>query len=163
MYAVALQISIQPLGKLLVLARIAKKAGGVLDRVTLQSTHRDDEVLWNTGSAQKNLRNLACGAVDGINAKRRWIAMLHRLKPLHRTEINVIELSPSYFCAADLNVPEVRTTEIRATQNRLAEISRLQAGATGIGVAQIGIPEVSTPQVRAQRSVPCRSAPRRSL
>jgi len=109
-HAVALQVSVQPFSKVLVLASIANKAGVVLDRMGHQRTHVDDEVLWNTSSAQKDLGNMARGAVDGINANRRWISMLHCLKPFHGTQINVIELCPSYFCAAEIGTTEVRTT-----------------------------------------------------
>ena len=142
MHAVALQVSRKPFSKVLVLAGIAKKAGVVLDRMGHQRTHEDDEVLWNTSSAQKDLRNMACGAVDGINAKSRGISMLHCLKPFHRTQINVIELCPSYFRAADLSIPEVRTTEIGATQVSIAEISSSEAGTTEVGIAQVGMVKV---------------------
>jgi hypothetical protein len=136
-HAVGLQVSIKPFSKVLVLASIANKAGIVLDRMGHQRAHVDNEVIWNTSSAQKDLRNMACGAVDGINANSRWISMLHCLKPFHRTQINVIELCPSYFRAADLSIPEVRATEIGATQVSIAQI----------GITEIGIPEISTPQV----------------
>src|SRR5260221_618795 len=141
-HAVALQVSIQPFSKVLVLASIANKAGVVLDRMGHQRTHGDDEVLWNTSSAQKDLRNMACGAVDGINANRRWIAMLHCLKPFHSTQINVIELCPSYFRAADLSIPEVRTTEIGATQVSIAEVGSSEAGTTEVGIAEVGMVKV---------------------
>src|SRR5713101_4065678 len=98
----------------------ANKAGVVLDRMGHQRTHVDDEVLWNTSSAQKDLRNMACRAVDGINANRRWIAMLHCLKPFHSTQINVIELCPSYFRAADLSI--LRSAPLRLVPHKLASL-----------------------------------------
>src|SRR5712692_10535927 len=117
---IALQVSIQPFSKVLVLASIANKAGVVLDRMGHQRTHVDDEVLWNTSSAQKDLRNMACRAVDGINTNRRWIAMLHCLKPFHSTQINVIELCPSYFRAADLSI--LRSAPLRLVPHKLASL-----------------------------------------
>ena len=141
-HAVALQVSIQPFSKVLVLASIANKAGVVLDRMGHQRTHVDDEVLWNTSSAQKDLGNMACGAVDGINANRRWISMLHCLKPFHGTQINVIELCPSYFRAAEIGTTEVRTTEIGAPQDSIAEVGSSEAGTTEVGIAQVGMVKV---------------------
>src|SRR5260370_8299021 len=146
-HAVALQVSIQPFSKVLVLASIANKAGVVFDRMGHQRTHVSYEVLWNTSSAQKDLRNMACGAVDGINANSRWISMLHCLKPFHSTQINVIELCPSYFRAADLSIPEVGTTEIGATQVSIAEVSSSEAATTEVGIAEISMFKVCIPAV----------------
>src|SRR5260370_1421134 len=161
-HAVALQVSIQPFSKVLVLASIANKAGVVFDRMGHQRTHVGDEVLWNTSSAQKDLRNMACGAVDGINANSRWISMLHCLKPFHSTQINVIELCPSYFRAAEVGIPEVSaaedslievsTHEVSITQVGIAEVgaaedSLIEVGTPEVGTCEVGIPEVSIAQI----------------
>ncbi len=138
-HAIALQVSIKPFSKVLILASRADKAGVVLDRMGHQGTHVGDEVLWNASPAQKGLGNLACGAVDGINANRRWISMLHCLKPFYGTQINVIELRPSYFCAAEIGTSEVRTTEIGAPQVSVPEIGSFQAGTTEVGITEVGL------------------------
>src|SRR5260221_13512287 len=138
-HAIALQVSIKPFSKVLILASRADKAGVVLDRMGHQGTHVGDEVLWNASPAQKGLGNLACGAVDGINANRRWISMLHYLKPFYGTQINVIELRPSYFCAAEIGTSEVRTTEIGAPQVSVPEIGSFQAGTTEVGITEVGL------------------------
>lgn len=140
-HATASQVAIQPFGKVLVLAGIGNEAGVVLDGMGQQRTRVDEEVFWNAGSAQKNLGNVAGRAVDGIDAKRRGISMLHRLKPFHRTQVDVVELGPSYFRAADVGIPQVGTTEIGAAQVSIAEISRAEAGTTEVGIAQVGMVE----------------------
>ena len=146
-HATASQVAIQPFGKVLVLAGIGNEAGVVLDGMGQQRTRVDEEVFWNAGSAQKNLGNVAGRAVDGIDAKRRGISMLHRLKPFHRTQVDVVELGPSYFRAADVGIPQVGTTEIGAAQVSIAEISRAEAGTTEVCIAQVGVAEKSLVEV----------------
>jgi hypothetical protein len=64
--------------------------------------------------------------------------MLHCLKPFHRTQINVIELCPSYFRAADLSIAEVRTTEIGATEVGIAQVGMVKVCIAAVGHTEIG-------------------------
>ena len=57
-YAFALQIGIELVGKLLVTAGIANKAGVILNRTVHQGAHVGEEVLGYTGFAQKCFGNV---------------------------------------------------------------------------------------------------------
>src|SRR5262249_7441100 len=65
-----LQIGVEPVGKLLVMGRIADEAGVELDRACAHTANEVDELVRHAAAAQKELGNLAVRLVDGVDTNR---------------------------------------------------------------------------------------------
>src|SRR5260221_712058 len=140
-HAFALQVGIQLVGKLLVVAGIANKTSIVLDGH--QRAHVDDEVLWHTGFAQKDFGNASLRAVDGINANARWASMFYCLQSPHSTQIDIIKL-----CQFDFSITEVGITEVGIAEVGIAEVGTAEVGNAEVGKAEVDFAEVGSDEVR---------------
>src|SRR5260370_3553 len=155
-HAVALQVSIQPFSKVLVLASIANKAGVVLDRMGHQRTHVDDEVLWNTSSAQKDLGIVACEVVDGDNSSCECVTIEDGIAQFGMAKVCIIEVGNTEICTGELSIPEVGTTKVSISKVDkdepgtakigIAELRTHEVGAAEICTYEVGMPEVSAVQ-----------------
>src|SRR5260370_1320458 len=147
-YAFALQVGIQPVGKLLVTAGMANKAGVVLDGMSNQGVHIGEEVLWYTGFAQKCFRNVSLGAVDGINANARWAVMFYCLQSLHGAQIDISELCPSDYSTAEIGMVEVGKAEVGKAEVGIVEVGIAEGGLAEVGLGEVGKAEVGIAEVR---------------
>src|SRR5260221_366184 len=146
-YACALQVGIQPVGKLLVTAGIANKAGVILNGMGNQGAHIGEEVLLHNGVTQKCFGNVSPGEVDRINTDTRWAFMLYRLKSSHGAQIDTSELCPPDSSIAEVGVAEVGTAKIGTAEVGTAEVSTAEGGTAEVGIAEVGIAEVGIGEV----------------
>src|SRR5258708_753531 len=135
-HAFALQVGIQLVGKLLVVAGIANKTSIVLDGH--QRAHVDDEVLWHTGFAQKDFGNASLRAVDGINANARWASMFYCLQSPHSTQIDIIKLCQFDFSTTEVGIAEVGIAEVGIAEVGTAGGDTAGEDTAGVGKAEAG-------------------------
>src|SRR6266436_2110852 len=140
-HAFTLQVGIQLVGKLLVVAGIANKTSIVLDGH--QRAHVDDEVLWHTGFAQKCFGNVPFGAVDRVNANVRWACMLYCIQSPHGAQINIVELYKSDCSMAEVGVAEVGTVEVGIAEVGIAE-EYVAINTEGVFTSEIGVAEIKS-------------------
>jgi len=146
-HAFALQISVQTLGTVVIVAAIADEAGVVLDRTVHQRTSRADEGLRQTDPAKKHLGNSALRALQGISAQGGRCPMLHGLKPLDRTKVNITKDRPSYPCLIQVGSAEVGSAEVGSAEVGSAEVGTAEVGTAEVGTAEVGMAEVGTAEV----------------
>src|SRR5260221_1735974 len=144
-HAFALQVGVQPVSKLLVVAGIANKTSIVLDGH--QRAHVDDEVLWHTGFAQKDFGNASLRAVDGINANARWASMFYCLQSPHSTQIDIIKLCQFDFSTTEVGITEVGIAEVGIAEVGIAEVGNAEVGKAEVDFAEVGSDEVRTTEV----------------
>src|SRR5260370_25545553 len=146
-YAFALQVGIQPVGKLLVTAGMANKAGLVLDGTGNKGAHIGEEVFWHTGFAQKAFGNVPLGAIDGIDANARWALMFYCLQSPHSTQIDTIELCPPDCSTAEVGFAEVGFAEVSTGEVSTGEVSIVEVSIVEVGYAEVSTAEVGTAEV----------------
>src|SRR5664280_817345 len=81
-HTLGLQVSMEPLGKLLVFGRIADEAGVELNGPSHHRADVGDELVGNAAATQKRLGNLAARLVDGVNANGRRSEVVNSLETL---------------------------------------------------------------------------------
>ena len=88
----ALQVSVEPFGKSLILGRIADETGLELDGISHERLHVRDEIIGNTGTTQERFRDIRFGAIDGVNTDGRRPKVSDGFKALYSTQVNVRHL-----------------------------------------------------------------------
>jgi hypothetical protein len=143
-YPLALQVSIEAFGKLFVLARIANKAGVVLDCSTGQRPGILNNLIGCTSSLQENGRNIPLRSHQCINADGRRSQMFDGLKSPDWAQVNIPKASMPYCCTAEVSASEVGTVKIS-----IAEIGTNEMGIVEVGIAEIGTAEAGTAEIGA--------------
>ena len=146
-HAFALQVGIQPVGKLLVAAGIANEAGVVLDGMSNQGVHIGEEILWHTGFAQKCFGNASLGAVDGVNTNARWAFVLYCFQSFHGAQIDINKICPSDSSTIEVGMAEGGTAEVGTAEVGMAEGGTTEGGTAEVGTAEVGKAEVGTGEV----------------
>src|SRR6266536_2577475 len=138
----ALQIGIEPLGELLVLAGIADKAGVVLYRVLSQGTDIGNEGIGQASFTQERLRDGSFRPQEGICPDGRGAIMEDGFQSLHRSQINISKDCPSYSGSA-----EVGLAEGGSAAGGEAELGSVEVGSAEVGFAEVGLAEVGDAEV----------------
>src|SRR6266446_2847332 len=86
-YSFALQIGIQPFDKLLIFARIANKAGVILDAFADKGTDIFNEGIRQASTTQEYLWNISFRKHKGICTYCRWPPMVHGTQPFDGAQI----------------------------------------------------------------------------
>jgi len=94
-YTFLLQIAIESLGKAFVFARIADKAGIVLNWFHCQRFSVVNKGVLRSGSAKELFWNSTIRKREAINTYWRWPMMLYCFKPFDLTKITVTKRNPS--------------------------------------------------------------------
>ena len=153
-HAFALQIGIEPVGKVLVAAGIANKAGVILDGMVHKGTHIGEEVLWHTSFAQKYFGNIPLRAIDGINTNVRWACMFYCLQSPHGAQIDIVELYRSDSSIAEVGSTEVGTAEVDTVENGIAKVGIAEVGIAEVSIAQVSIAQIGSTEVNSSKEGP---------
>src|ERR1019366_4223681 len=121
-HAFVLQVGMNPLGKLLVVRRVADEAGVELDGTSYHRADVGDELLGNAAAAQEDLGDLAARFVNRVNADAGRADMVDRIEPLGFAQVNITKDCCTQGCHAEIRVTEVRTTEVCPTKVRQLEM-----------------------------------------
>jgi hypothetical protein len=146
-HPLALQIGIQPLGKALIFARIANKAGVVLDRVLGQGAGIDNEGVTQADLAQKFLGNVPLRAQEGVGTNGRRACMPDRFQSFDRSQIHISKDGPSNRGSVKLGTVKGGTAKVGTAENGIAEISIAEGSTVEIGKTEVSIAEVGTVEV----------------
>src|SRR5215469_10147488 len=105
-----LQVSIQPVCKLLVFGRVADEAGVELNSSS-DGFDVADEVVRHATTAQEDFGNLAFRSVNGVDSDRRWSIVANGFEAFGRAEIDVRYISLIHPSRAELSPIEVCSGE----------------------------------------------------
>ncbi len=143
----ALQIGIEPLGKLLILTGIADKAGVVLDRVLSQGTDIGNEGVGQASLTQECLRDVSFRPQEGICPDGRGATMKDGFQSLHRSQVNISKDCPSYIGSDEVSSDEVSSAEVGSAEVGFAEVGFAEVGFSEVGSAEVGSDEVGSTEV----------------
>ena len=130
----ALQIGIEPLGELLILAGIADKARVVFNGVLNQGTDIGNEGIGQACTTQECLRDVSFRSQEGICPDGRGAIMDDGFQSLHRSQINISKDCPSYSGSA----------EGGSVEKGSAKVGSAEKGSAEGGSAEVGSPEVGS-------------------
>ena len=94
--AFGLQVSVDPLGELLILCRVADEEWIEFDARANQRSHVLYEVIGDAATTEEDMRNLAFGLVDCVDADAGWTKMIYGFQSFDSTQINISENCGSY-------------------------------------------------------------------
>jgi len=147
-HPLGLQVSIESIGELLVLGRIADEAGVELDGPPHQRADISDELVGNAAAAQKCLGNLAAGAVDGVNADSGRPRVDDGFKTFGPAQVDVSKEDSPSDRVSEVGPVEVRAGEVRLAQVRPPKIRPVEANSPEVRPAEVRPAEVRQAEVR---------------
>ena len=157
-HPIALQIAVEPLGKLLVLGRIAYEAGVKLDGTPHHRANVGDELVGNAAAAQEHPGNTAVGLVDCVDANGGWPLMFDCFEAFGIPQIDISEVSFPCGCLSKIGTAEVRPTEARPAKVRTTKAGLNEASTGEARLAKVRPMEVRPKEVRSsevRRAEPC--------
>ena len=146
-HTLALQVSIQVLGKVLIFTSITDKAGVVRDGAQHKRANIGDEGIGESCSAQERLGNVTLRPHDGVGPNRRRTPMVQYLQSLHRPQIDISEGGPPYCGFAEVGSTEVGSIEVGSDEVGKAEVGSAKVGSDEVGSDEVGSDEVGKAEV----------------
>ena len=163
----ALQISIEPLGELLILAGIAHKARVVLNGVLSQGTDIGNEGIGQACTTQECLWDVSFRPQEGICPEGRRTRMADGFQSFHFSQINISKDRLSYIGSAEVGSAEVGSAEVGSAEvgsdemgsdeggsdegdsdeGDSAEVGSVEVGSVEVGSLQVGSAEVGIAEV----------------
>ena len=142
-YASLLQVVMQPLCKQFIFARIADKAGVVLDGAVCQGVNVGNKGVIESCTTKKGFGNFPFRPREGAGADIRRSFMSHFFQSPCRTKIDMTKYCPSYFCLTEDGTAEVGFAEVGSDEDGIAEVGTAEVGAAEVSFAEVSFVEVS--------------------
>jgi len=146
-HALLLQVGIETPGKVLVFARIAQKAGIVLDGMLGQGAGRGDESIAQARSSQEHLWNIPLRTRNGVRANGRGTFMMNCFQSFGGSQIHIREDRPSYRGVVEVGSAKVGSAEAGSAEAGSAEVGTVEVGTVEVGMAEVGTEEVGIAEV----------------
>ncbi len=142
-----MQIGIEPLSELLVLAGIADKARVVLTGVLSQGADIGYEGIGQACLTQERLRDVSFRPQEGICPDGRRGIMGHCFQSSCGSQINISKDCLSYIGSGEVGSAEVGSSEVGIVEVGSAEVGSAEVGFGEVGSAEVGSGEIGSAKV----------------